>query len=115
MNGKQVISICIVVLGVLMVSTAQLTDLFGAHVAKGVVSLAAIVNSILGGVMSVITGQASMIKEVAAMPGIEPIKVNAQANTTLAAIATDPNQPNIGGTTPQVQAQLTKTAAGDAS
>lgn len=95
MNGKQIISIFIVVLGVLMVSTAQLTDLFGAHVAKGIVSVAALVNSILGGIMGVITGQASMIKEVAAMPGIEPIKVNAQANQTLATIATDPTQMKI--------------------
>lgn len=112
MNGKQIISIFIVVLGVLMISTAQLTDLFGATVAKSIVSVAALANSILGGIMSVITGQASMVKEVAAMPGVESIKVNAQANHTLATIAEDPAVLKVEAT-PQAQAQVTRTAEGN--
>lgn len=95
MNGKQVISIFIVVLGVLMVSTAQLTDLFGAQVAKGIVSVAALVNSILGGIMGVLTGQANIVKDVQAMDGVDRIVVNKNTNQTLAALAVDPANAKI--------------------
>lgn len=112
LNFKQVLAIAGAVLSVLMISTAQLTDLFGPGPTKAIVSTAALLNAIFNSVLMVVTGQAAMVKDVAAMPGVEPIKINAQANPTLAAIATDPSQPNIGGTTPQVQAQLQDIAKG---
>lgn len=61
LNGKQIIGIGVAVLGVLMVSTAQLTDLFGANTAKNIVSGAAILNSILGGIIAQIGGASSEI------------------------------------------------------
>lgn len=112
LNFKQVLAIAGVVLGVAMVSTSQLTDIFGSGPTKIIVSASAMLSMMLNGVLAVISGQAAMVRDVAAMPGIEPLKVNAQANPTLAAIAIDPDQPKVGGMTPQVQAQLKEIAKG---
>lgn len=112
LNGKQIIAIVGAVLAALMVSTTQLTDLFGPTVTKTIISTAGLIGLILNSITAAISGQASMVKEVAAMPGVEPIKINENANSTLAAIAVDPMQQNIGGTTPQVQTQLKEIAKG---
>lgn len=107
LNGKQIIAIIIAVLGVLMISQTQLTDLFGAGVAKTIVSVAALANSVLGAVMAVLTSQGSQVKDVLAMPGVERVEVNAMANKTLAAIAVQPNQAKIApaaGAAPAVNA-----------
>jgi len=109
LNGKQVISIIGAILGVLMISTTQLTDLFGAGVAKNVVSIAALVNTVLSSVMAVITSQGGIVRDVLAMPGIENIAVNGRANQTLAAIAIDPLSDKIAPTA-SAQAQVTRTA-----
>lgn len=111
LNAKQIISIVGVVLSVLMISTAQLTDLFGAGMAKQIVSVAALGNMILQGVMTVLTSQSSTVKEVLAMPGVEKINVGPAANQTLAAIAVDPNVNKIGPT-PQAAQQVEATAKG---
>lgn len=110
-NLKQGISIVIAVLGVLMVSTTNLADLFGPTAAKSIVSIAALLNSILGSTLAVITSQTGTVKDVLAMPGVEKINVNAQANQTLAAIAIDPTVDKISAT-PQAQAAVTATAKG---
>lgn len=91
LNLKQAMAILIAILSVLAVSTTNLADLFGPQTAKIIASASNMLNAMLAGIMAVITGQAAMVKDVAAMEGVEPIKVNAQANSTLAAIAMDPN------------------------
>lgn len=111
LNAKQIISIAGAVLGVLMISTSQLTDLFGAGTAKTVTSIAALVNTILSSVMAVITSQGSTVKDVLAMDGVEKIDVNAAANRTLASIALDPAVNKISPT-PAAMTQVTKTAEG---
>lgn len=98
LNAKQIMAVVIAVLGVLMISTSQLTDLFGPTLAKSIVSTAALMNSILGSVLAVITGQAADIRSVLSMPGVERVTVNAMANKTLASIAVDPNQDKIAPT-----------------
>lgn len=98
LNTKQIISIVGVIISVLMVSTSQLTDLFGAGTAKTIVSISGLANMILQGVMTVITSQGSTVKDVLAMPGVENIAVNGKANATLATIAVDPAQNNIAPT-----------------
>lgn len=91
MNRNQAIAISLVVLGVLTASTAQLTDLFGPHVAKLVISLAGLLNSILGGVLGVLTGTSGQVRDVQALPGVDRIVVNKDASPSLAAIAVDPS------------------------
>ena len=95
LNGKQIISIIAAVVSALMLATTQLTDIFGASTAKLIVSTAALANMILNSIIAAITGQATMIRDVAAMPGVEKISVNANANQTLAAAAIDPVQDKV--------------------
>jgi len=80
-----------------------------AGVAKNVVSIAALVNTVLSSVMAVITSQGGIVRDVLAMPGIENIAVNGRANQTLAAIAIDPLSDKIAPTA-SAQAQVTRTA-----
>lgn len=111
LNGKQVISILGAILGVLMISTTQLTDLFGAGTAKTVTTVAGLINTLLSSIMAVITSQGSQVHDVLSMKGVEKIDVNGEANKTLAAIAIDPSINKISPTPAAMQA-VTKTAEG---
>lgn len=113
LNGKQLIAITIAVLGVLMVSTSQLTDLFGPVITKSITAVAALLNSVLGATLAVITSQTGTVKDVLAMDGVDKINVNASANQTLAAIAVDPTINKISPT-PAAQSAVEATAKGDA-
>lgn len=108
-NHKQVLSILLAVLGVLMVSTTQLTDLFGSTVAKSIVTVAGLVNSLLASIMAVITSQTGLVKDVQAMPGVEKITVNANASSALAQAAIDPANEKIEAK-PGAEAAVTRAA-----
>lgn len=105
----QIIGIILIVNGALIGSAAQLTDLFGAGVAKTIISIASLGNSIFGGIVTMISGQGAQIRNVLAMPGVENIAVNRDANATLAAIAVDPAQDKIAPT-PGAQQAVAATA-----
>lgn len=107
----QIIGIVLIINGALIGSVTQLTDLFGPEVAKYIVSIASLGNSIFGGVVTMISGQGAQIKNVLAMPGVEKINVNGQANATLAAIAVDPSIDKISPT-PAAQQAVEETAKG---
>lgn len=98
MNRKQIIGMAIVVLGVLMVSTAQLTDILGPSAAKTITSLAAMLNSILGGFMTVLTTDNAAIQDAANTKGVESIQINKSAPQSLAAMAIDPANEKIEAT-----------------
>lgn len=95
LNRNQIIGIMIIVVGVLGTSTAQLTDVFGPQAAKVVVSLSSMLSAMLGGIITLVTGQGSVLQQVQAMPGVDKIVVNARANSTLASLAVDPQQDKI--------------------
>jgi hypothetical protein len=99
-----------VTLGVLAGATAQLTPLVGPGVATDIASLASLLNTVLSGWIFIVTGQSNTVQQVAAMPGVERISVNANANPTLAAVATDPAQQKVGPTTPDVRSTLVNIA-----
>lgn len=105
----QIIGIVLAVNGALTGATAQLTDLFGAVVAKDIVSVASLGSAILGGVITAMSGIGSQISNVAALPGVERISVNASANDTLATLAVDPAQRKIGAT-PEAKVAVAATA-----
>ena len=105
----QWLGVTLVINGALIGSTAQLTDLMGAHWAHIIVSVCSLGNSVLGGIVTMFSGQGTQIQNVKAMPGIEKIDVNAQANPVLAKIAMDPNEDKISPT-PAAQAQVAATA-----
>lgn len=115
MNGitrNQWLGIIAVVLNAIVVSTAFLTDTFGASVAKEIVGSAAFLNMILGGVATLLSGQGQQIKDVVAMPGVERITVNTQANQTLATMAVDPLQGKVAPKEHQVE-EVTQIAKGN--
>jgi hypothetical protein len=109
----QWLGVVLVINGALIGSTAQLTDLFGAMVTKDIVSVASLGNAVLGGIVTMLSGQGTQVRNVMAMPGIEKITVNSQANSTLAAIAVDDSQPKIEAT-PAAEARVVNIAKGAA-
>ena len=110
LNGKQILAIIGAVISVLMVSSAQLTDLLGAGWAKYIVTIAGLINMILQSVTVALSTQTSLVRDVSAMPGVERITVNAAASPALASVAIDPAQQKVGATTPDVRTVLTHTA-----
>lgn len=107
----QKIAISMAVLGVLSTSGVQLTDILGSGIAKSVVSVSGLINSVLAAIVAVISGQSAIIKQVAAIQGDDGkpalrINVNANASPTVASVAVDPAQPNVGATTPEVRQSL---------
>lgn len=107
----QIIGIILAINGALTGATAQLTDLFGALVAKDIVSVASLGSAILGGIITAMSGQATMIRNVAAMPGVESITVNRNANQAVASVAVDPSQPKVDST-PQAATAVSRIANG---
>lgn len=99
LNRNQILAIAIAVLSVLGGATGQLTDIFGPTVAHSIISASGLGAAILSSVLMATTGQAGIIQSAIAMPGVDSIKVNAQANQTLASIAVDPSQQKIAPTT----------------
>lgn len=97
----QKLAIAIAFLGFIAGSATQLTDIlspFGSNaplIVKEIVSLSTFVSGGLGVILAFITGQVNAVKAVQAMPGVESITVNAQANPALAAMAIDQSQPKI--------------------
>lgn len=108
----QIIGIVLAINGALTGATAQLTDLFGAIVAKDIVSVASLGSAILGGIITAMSGQAAQVRNVAAMPGVERVSMNADASPALAQVAVDPTQPKVGASTPDARAALQATAKG---
>jgi hypothetical protein len=111
-TGKQWLSIIAAVVSALMLATTQLTDIFGPSVAKTVVSVAALLNLVINSVVAGVTGQGSLVRDVAAMPGVERITVNSSATQALAAVATDATQPKVGATDAGTRIVLQDTAKG---
>lgn len=101
-----------VILSAMMTSTAFLTDTFGATLAHSIIGTAGFVNMIMNGVVVIITGQGQQIRDVSAMPGVEKITLNENANQAAAIVATDPAQPKVSGTSAAVQQTLKETAKG---
>lgn len=92
---NQWIAIALLVLSVNMGATSQFTDLFGAGVAKTIVSISSLGSSILAGIQIILGGQSQQVQDVRAMPGVEKIEVNEQANKALATLAVSPDDNKV--------------------
>ena len=101
MNTAQKLALTIGILGFVATGSTQLTDIFSPFgslaplIVKEIVSLSGFATGVLGIVLTFTTGQSGMVKSVQAMPGVEKIVVNEQANATLATLAVDPTQAKI--------------------
>jgi len=91
-------AIAVLFLTILTGGSAQLTDLIGTYPTKLVISFSTLATGFLAGVQIILGGQGTQVKDVLAMPGIQKVEVNAQANPTLAAIAVDPTVNKIAPT-----------------
>lgn len=95
LTNKQYLAIGMAILAFLSASSGQMTEFLGPEIAKGIASGSAFINGILAAVLAAITGQSSLVKDVQAMPGVQKIEVNSQANQTLASMAVDPSEDKI--------------------
>ena len=114
MTSKQWFQIISGINGGLITGAALLQTLFGQDLTIKIVAGLGIFGIILNSVGAALSGpdsQATQVKNVLAMPGVERIGVNAQATPELAAVAVDPKQPKIGAVTPDVRATLIQKAA----
>lgn len=109
---NQWFAIVILLLTVLTGGSAQLTDLIGPYATKVVISFSTLATGFLAGVQIILGGQAQQVRDVAAMPGVDRVSVNAQANANVASVAVDPTQQKVGASTPEVRATLIDTAKG---
>ena len=137
LTRQQMFGIAIVVLSVLIGSTAQLTDLFGSGVAKIVISFATMANSIIGGVQTIMGGQSGQVRDVMSstdggrklldkmlaqpggqdtvvrqvldMPGVDKMDINEKASPELAQLAIDASVDKISPTL-EARDAVTKTA-----
>ena len=113
----QKLGISIAMLGFIAGSATQLTDIFAPLgsvaplIVKEIVTISGFVSGVLGIVLSFISGQASIVKSVQDMPGVESIVVNAKASPVLAQMALDPAQAKID-VAPGAAAAVTQTAKG---
>lgn len=112
LNSYQYFLIAVAILSAVSGMTAQFTDLFGAGPAHLIVTAASAANTLITAIMTPLVGNASMVKNVAALPGVDRVQVNTQATPAIAAVAVDPAQTKVGGGTDQDQTALKEIAKG---
>jgi hypothetical protein len=112
MNIKLILNILSSVNGGLITSAALFNPLVGQSNALLIISGLGICQVIVSAVNSNLSTQANTVMEVANIKGMEPLRVNAEAGPSLAALAVDPSQPKIGGASPAIQATLQNIAKG---
>lgn len=101
----------------LLGSASQLGDLsLSAGTVKAVLAAATLGNGFLGGLVTMFGGQGSMTRAVANFTGDDGqpavrVSVKPNAGPTLAAVAVDPAQPNVGASSPDARAVLQTKAA----
>jgi hypothetical protein len=111
-TAKQWVQIVQGIIGGLVTGAALMQTLMGQDLTIKIVAGLGILNIIVSAIAAPFTGQGATIKEVAAMPGVERVSINATANQTVAAIAIDPAQQKVGATDPQTREVLKDTAKG---
>jgi hypothetical protein len=94
----------------LITGAAFMQTLFGQTLTLQIIAGLGLANIMLSSIGATLSGQGNLVRDVAAMPGVTRISVNADATPTLAAAATDSSQPKIGATSPEVRSILLDTA-----
>jgi hypothetical protein len=112
-NLKLLLNILSSVNGGLITGAALFNPLVGQDMALKIISVLGLCQIIVSAINSNLSTQANTIKEVRAMPGVDKVLVNENANQVLAQIATDPTEPKVGASTPAVREVLKETAKGN--
>jgi uncharacterized membrane protein YuzA (DUF378 family) len=106
MNTKQILGIVGSINGGLITGAALLQTLFGQDLTIKIVAVLGIGQIIVSALSSQLSNQENLVKDVAAMPGVQRIAVNESASPALAAVAISADQPKVGATSPEVRASL---------
>lgn len=110
-TGKQWFGISGVILNVAMGSAALYTKVWGSDVSQVIILMLSSLNTAVSGISIVLGSQGSIVREVADMPGVNPITINAQANQTLAQVALDPSVNKVSAS-PEIITEIINTARG---
>lgn len=89
LNRNQWLGIVVIVIAALLVSKDQLATLFNTDIATKIVAACAILNLIVGGAITVITGPTGMASQLGNLKGVNVV-VNKDADPSLAKLAIDP-------------------------
>ena len=108
---NQWLGIIVVILGAVAGGSAQLNNVVGPGVTQLLVSLATLLNTIMGGIIVNLGGQGQQIKDVAAMPGVDRVSINENASAAAAIVAVDPQQTKVGAVSPEVRQVLINKAS----
>lgn len=96
LTSKQWFQIISGIISGLITGAALMQTLFGQDLTIKIVAGLGIFNIILSSVGTAVSGQANLVRDVAAMPGVEKITVNTNASQSLAQVAVDPDQTKVG-------------------
>jgi hypothetical protein len=109
----QALALATSTLSILAGASAQFTVIFGAANANTITTMCSLLAALLGGWIAVLSGQGAIVKQVAAMPGVDSIVVNTKASPALATLAIDPDQPKVGAAVLAERTTLMDIAKGD--
>ena len=88
----------------LITASALFATLFGQTETLKIIAILGIINIVVGTVVTTFSTQTATVKDVLAMPGIDPVQVNAQASKALASLAMDQTVNKIGPAPTAVEA-----------
>jgi hypothetical protein len=95
LNWRRVLIVLLGICGSINLIEPNIVNLFGQHVADLTINVAAILVFVLTAIGLQQVGQRQTVLAVAAMPGVEGIETNKQANATLQSIADDKDVPKV--------------------
>jgi hypothetical protein len=95
MNPKLVLNILSTINGGLITGAALFTPLIGQDLTTKVIAGLGIAQIIVAGISSNLSTQTNLVKDVAAMPGVDKITVNNAATPALASLAVDSTQAKV--------------------
>jgi hypothetical protein len=110
LTSKQWFQIVSGIISGLITGAALMQTLFGQDLTIKIVAGLGIANIILSSVGATVSGQSNLVSDVAAMPGVERISINAKASPALASVAVDPAQQKVGPSSPDVRSTLVASA-----
>lgn len=115
LNAKQVIVIILAMIGFTATGIQQLEPVLGVTMVKAIASICTFVGGLMAAAMAPFLSNASLVKDASNVTGVEPIRINPQANQALAALAVDPSFSNIGPTEHEYEAVEAKASGATAS
>lgn len=109
LNRNQWLNVAVIIVGALLVSKDQLETLVNVVIAGKIIAACGILNLILGGLGTMITGQTGMAAQLQNLRGVK-LNVDKTADPALARLAVDPRYDNIAPE-PGQEAAVAKVAA----